>query len=1037
MYRRFLRHSHYLVLLLGSLLALAVVGQETLVAPLDPLKAAEQQNARRQTLQAEAESIEKLRQEVRLLSTEQPARLESLQTEQLTEAAVEQARLDVNSIRLLQADLQANITSSERRIKELEQILRDLEANEQLLRNPAKDTTEGANRTEQLKLTQRALAQNRVDLEQERQQLQNLRDRLELTVQRLPLAEQWQTEMEKRYRQQEEQNRQEEQADLLRRLERERQAHRERAANLQQRLDREADKLSDERRLWLETSIQGAEDKSNLLQLESRLVKTDGEIKTLKALIDSEESDSILADLRHGLTQLRSLKSLTQEANELLQKKITLLEQQKQVIDRRPVSTSAEQRLRGETVGIVTDLIEDFTVAASRVQEQLAVIEELRQELERYYDARASQELLIRESLPDSAEGWQQLLQGIVRAPRVLMHQLRLSAASILAALVKANAWHWIMLATLELALIWCVVWVRRQLKGAIVKEKAKQDKSFFERAALMVLQLLRKNLLGTGLAAALILMIWMFQVPQPGLTIIMTIVLLWVGIKTPINLAWLLLASPQLPANYQRPELYRQVFWTLLIGGLLTAITILAHLSGLSKYVINAFDRTFMTYWLWAFLPALRIRRLLVDLLADRYGDRFWFVSLRLTTLLWPLCLLAAAVLGLIGYLNLAWAMAWHLLMFLAVLVGWLMVRGLLGDLEVVLKNYAVTHSNYGLLWTQDVINPLHNILRTLSFVGAWIVLFMVYGWNHESAVNQAVQTVLATPLFTLGGATITLRGIVVTLVIICIVIWLAKWVRTITYRWLLSNIADLGIRHSLSVFSQYAIVLVGFLITLNIIGIDLTTITVFAGAFGVVLGFGMQATANNFISGLLLLIERPLRSGDFVKIGANEGEITRIGIRSLTVKTWDNMEVIIPNSEVITNSFTNWTHQDKIIRTVLMIRVGYTTDPHQARTLMEKVLTNHSAVLDEPAFMVLLWEFSESCFNFRVQYFIDLGEHSLFLTRTQIMFAIWDAFREAGIKLPYPQQDLYIKQWSQEAGERNGRLGWPEDGLPPAPTG
>jgi potassium efflux system protein len=1024
MAHRLLGRGHYLILLLSCVAALTAVAQETLVNPIDPLKAAEQHNARRRALAEEAAAIERLRQEVRFLRTEQAARLESLPAEQLTEAAVEQARLDVNAMRLLQADLQAGVVGSERRIKDLEQVIRTLEGREQLLQNPAKNETEGANRAEQLRLTQQALAQTRVDLELERQQSDILRDRLELMALRLPLAEQWQAELDKRYRLQEELNRQEAQADLLRRLERERQAHRERAEELRRRLERETNKLSGERRLWLETSIQGAEDKSNLLQLNIRLAKTDDEIKQLTALAEPAQPETKLADLRHGLDQLRSLRSLTHEAGELQRQKIALLEQQKLVIERRAVSTVADQRLRAEAVEIVTDLVEEFTEGARRVQAQMETLQQLQQRLDSYYSERVSHELLVRESLPDNVEQWRQLLEGITAAPTVLVHQLRLSAASSLKAVLEAGAWRWGMLIALELALAWCVLWARRRLNRLIAKAKAKEDTSFSGRLVRTVLQLLRKNLLGMGLAAALVLMIWMFQVPQPGLAIIITVVLLWVGIKTPINLAWLLLAAPQLPPAHHRPGLYRQVFWTLLIGGLLAAMTILAHLSGVPKTVVNAFDRVFMAYWLWAFVPALRIRRLLVDLLAGRYGGRFWFVSLRLTTLLWPLSLLGAAVLGLFGYLNLAWAVAWHLLMFLAVLVGWLMVRGLLGDLTVLLKNYAVTHSSYGLLWTQDVINPLHRILRLLLFVGAWGVLLQVYGWTRESAVSQAVQGVLGRPLFTFGGAAITLQGILITVVIILMVIWLGKWSRTITYRWLLSNIADLGIRHSLSVFSQYAIVLMGFLVTLNIIGIDLTTVTVFAGALGVVLGFGMQATANNFISGLLLLIERPLRSGDFVKIGTNEGEITRIGIRSLTVKTWDNMEVI-------TNSFTNWTHQDKIIRTVLMVRVSYSDDPHQARAVMEQVLAEHPAVLTEPESMVLLWEFSDSCFKFRVQYFIDLGEHGLFQTRTQIMFAIWDAFRKAGIKIPYPQRDLFIKEWPA------GKEGMPDGRWPPAPTG
>jgi potassium efflux system protein len=166
-----------------------------------------------------------------------------------------------------------------------------------------------------------------------------------------------------------------------------------------------------------------------------------------------------------------------------------------------------------------------------------------------------------------------------------------------------------------------------------------------------------------------------------------------------------------------------------------------------------------------------------------------------------------------------------------------------------------------------------------------------------------------------------------------------------------------------------------------------------------------------------MLLLIERPLRRGDIVKIGSNEGEITRIGIRSLSMRTWDNMEVIIPNSEVITNAFVNWTHQDMIVRTVLMIGVSYDADPHRVKAVLERILNAHTGILRDPAPVALLWEFADSAVNFRIHYFIDVSKDSLFKIRGEVLFAIWDNFKKEGIAIPYPQRDLYIKAWPEAA--------------------
>ena len=203
-------------LILAGLLLLLMAGmsfaQDTQVTPSlpsDPLKTAERQNARRQTLDEEQVATERLRQEVRALTADMSAKLQALQVGQLTETLVEQAKIDTRSIQLKLEDLQTSIVSTERQIKTLEQAVRELEAKEQLLKNPAKDAAEGASRVEQLELTRQALKQQRTDLELEKQNLANLRDRLELVTQRLTLAQQWQARVEEVYRLQQAQGRRE------------------------------------------------------------------------------------------------------------------------------------------------------------------------------------------------------------------------------------------------------------------------------------------------------------------------------------------------------------------------------------------------------------------------------------------------------------------------------------------------------------------------------------------------------------------------------------------------------------------------------------------------------------------------------------------------------------------------------------------------------------------------------------------------------------------------------------------------------------
>jgi potassium efflux system protein len=127
--------------------------------------------------------------------------------------------------------------------------------------------------------------------------------------------------------------------------------------------------------------------------------------------------------------------------------------------------------------------------------------------------------------------------------------------------------------------------------------------------------------------------------------------------------------------------------------------------------------------------------------------------------------------------------------------------------------------------------------------------------------------------------------------------------------------------LHNSLAIFSQYAIILLGVLIGLNLLNINLTSLTVFAGALGVGIGLGLQNIANNFVSGLILLMERPVRILDWVTISNHEGKVSRIGMRFLTVTTWDNQDVIIPNADLISTPFTNWTLSDALVRTIFVV--------------------------------------------------------------------------------------------------------------------
>lgn len=184
-----------------------------------------------------------------------------------------------------------------------------------------------------------------------------------------------------------------------------------------------------------------------------------------------------------------------------------------------------------------------------------------------------------------------------------------------------------------------------------------------------------------------------------------------------------------------------------------------------------------------------------------------------------------------------------------------------------------------------------------------------------------------------------------------------------------------------------------------------------VFAGALGVGVGLGLQDIAKNFISGILLLIERPLRSGDWVAIDGSEGTVKSIGMRAITIETFDNQEVIIPNGNAISNSFTNYTHSNSLIRTVLYVGAGYTCDPEKVIQILNQILSHTDAILTEPRHQVVMWEYADSSINYRIQYYIDLNNTGLWETKTAVLKAIWYAFKANDIEIPFPQRDINFR--------------------------
>lgn len=216
-------------------------------------------------------------------------------------------------------------------------------------------------------------------------------------------------------------------------------------------------------------------------------------------------------------------------------------------------------------------------------------------------------------------------------------------------------------------------------------------------------------------------------------------------------------------------------------------------------------------------------------------------------------------------------------------------------------------------------------------------------------------------------------------------------------------------GVPYMISTSIRYLILLAGFALALAALGVDPSKATILAGAFGVGIGFGLQNVVNNFVSGLILLFERPIRVGDFVEVSGVLGEVTRISIRSSIIRTFVGSEVIVPNGDLISKDVTNWTLSNSRRLVEVLVGVAYGSDPHLVSEVLKKVAEKHEEVLAEPQPAAYFISFGDSQLDFRLVCWVaNFGD--AYRVAGELRVAVTEAFDEAGIEIPFPQQDLRV---------------------------
>lgn len=350
-----------------------------------------------------------------------------------------------------------------------------------------------------------------------------------------------------------------------------------------------------------------------------------------------------------------------------------------------------------------------------------------------------------------------------------------------------------------------------------------------------------------------------------------------------------------------------------------------------------------------------------------------------------------------------------------LAALVLTLFARMLLAPvLQTKLFSLAVP-----LLYSMVIIRFVFFVLRVTFRSSLWMKnferIFATSVWFivalHITGYLPEVVALLEAISFSAGKQTLNLWLILQGLLVVAASLLLSLWLGgVIDARLVRANDLDGNLKVAFSRLAQALLLLLAIMISLPAVGIDLTALSVFGGALGVGLGFGLQKIASNYVSGFILLLERSIRIGNIIAVGAEKGKVTKITTRYTVLRAGNGVEALIPNEALVSSTVQNETYSDSRVRHVLQVQVGYQDDPEQVIAMLEKLAAAQPEISVASVPKAFFMGFADSGINFELLYWLDSPDINGLQVRSTLNAAIWKSFSEAGFSFPYPQREVRL---------------------------
>ena len=374
----------------------------------------------------------------------------------------------------------------------------------------------------------------------------------------------------------------------------------------------------------------------------------------------------------------------------------------------------------------------------------------------------------------------------------------------------------------------------------------------------------------------------------------------------------------------------------------------------------------------------------------------------------LYRLGLVVALPAMLFGYVSLA------SLLTSGVLAGCVLAMGIYA-LVLIADGCVALALNSWPLGSVEIVRRFHDIFEhRIHHTSVWVALAAWVGGalHFLGLLGPALEIgrALLGATLRIGSVNIVVGNIIAFILTVFTAYLLSTFIRFLLQEDIYPRIGiERGLSFSISSLLHYAIIGLGFIVGVAALGVNLTQVTVLAGAFGVGIGFGLQGVVNNFVSGLILLFERPINVGDSIQAGDLVGEVRRIGARACTVRTSQGGDIIVPNAQLITERVTNWTLSDRLRRIDLPVGLNYGADPRKAIQLLEAVAGRQPNVLKHPPPRCLLIGYGDSSMNFQLRAWTDQFD-KWSLISSDLACAVHDAVIEAGLQFPLPQREVRL---------------------------